>query len=183
MSFQTLPLLDPWMNPMIRVVITAPPTEGRIPYTIETVGTRLAVPIEGLAPDPLFDACRHLIELVAAPLDAEIGLFSERGAQEWSLRTQVGYGAERTEVSTPGGVKFPLYHRPPPAPHQQRTVQVIVERVALNDETPARSEGPLLRQHRRLKRQAGKGPVEPEPATKAKSPRKRKPIKSASRRR
>ena len=168
---------------MIRVVITGRPTEGRIPYEIETVGTRLAVPFQGLAADPLFDACRQLQDLKAAGDDAEIGLFSERGGKEWSLRTQVGYGSERTEVSTPTGVKFPLYHRPPPAPHQQRTVAEIIERVALNDETPAKSEGPLLRQHRRLKQQADTGPVGPEPAKKAKSPHKRKPVKSASRRR
>ena len=169
---------------MIRVVVTGTATEGRIPYTIETVGTRLSTPlISGLSADPLFDACRTLLDMNAADKDAAIGLFPERGAKEWTLRTQVGYGAERTEIVTPTGVKFPVYRRPSPAPHEQRTVAEIIERVALNDETPAKSEGPLLRQHRRLKQQADTGPVGPEPAKKAKSPHKRKPVKSASRRR
>jgi hypothetical protein len=81
---------------MIRMYLTGPGIEGRLPYRIDTEGTRLAVPYEGLASDPLIDACDYLAKNNAADLDAVVQLYNSptKHGDQWERRTQVGYGVK-----------------------------------------------------------------------------------------
>src|SRR5262245_13722356 len=94
---------------MIRVVV-GPAREGRFSYKVSTEGTRLSFPMEGLSATPLFDACRRLKELGAAPDEAVVGMFNDWSEPDnrFRLRTTVGYGAKMTvsEAMGKGGDKF-----------------------------------------------------------------------------
>src|SRR5262245_3237803 len=101
---------------MIRVVV-GPAREGRFSYKVSTEGTRLSFPMEGLSATPLFDACRRLKELGAAPDEAVVGMFNDWSEPDnrFRLRTTVGYGAKMTVSDPPqgSGVKFVPYTPPP----------------------------------------------------------------------
>lgn len=77
---------------MIRVLITGPAHDGRLPYRIETTGTRLATPYQGLDANPLYHACRKLQEWGVARDEAVIGLFNA-ATDRIQRQTTVGYGA------------------------------------------------------------------------------------------
>ena len=118
---------------MIRVLITGPAHEGRFPYRIETVGTRLATPYVGLDANPLYHACHKLQEWRAADDNASIGLFQRSGNPpelegimlgdtpfyldmgRLVRQTTVGYGAAiGAQPSTPEGSPPPQQKSPAP---------------------------------------------------------------------
>lgn len=81
----------PNVNPraMIRVTLTGYVREGRFDYRVETVNTRLAVPLLGLDADPLMAACTQLQSLAAADDGALVGLF-DPGAVRWKEYATLG---------------------------------------------------------------------------------------------
>ena len=141
---------------MIRVVITGSSVEGRFPYRIDTVNTRLAHPYTGLSEYPLYDGCKQLQIMGAAPDDALVGLFMEGGTGQFTRQTTVGYGANYGQWSggMPGG----------------RTAREMVER--LNGERPAISAEPPPPPHTSPERLADTGPDFPGSSTPGQSHRK-----------
>ena len=113
---------------MIRVVITGASVEGRFPYRIDVVNTRLAAPYKGLDAYPLYDACKKLQDLGAASDEALVWLFIEGGTGRFTRQTTVGYGANFGRWDglklgdTPvyfdiNGAQQAISEEPPPPPH------------------------------------------------------------------
>src|SRR5215475_6806045 len=125
------------IRPMIHIILRERAPEGRVHYRIETPGTRLAVPFDGLAVDPLMDACRKLRQLGAASDDALIGTFLRPGLGDTQFieRASVGYVATverqarsmaarqppRTPPASPGGTgRVPPEPPRPGSTHRKR---------------------------------------------------------------
>lgn len=185
---------------MIRVMITGQAQMGRFPYRIDTVGTRLAAPYNGLSAVPLVDACRVLKRLGAADEDAVIGLFNQ-GLAQWRERTTINYGVQSVVRGKhfiklkPGEPEQPGDEPPAeatdalkpsegaevaPGP-KERMSHVPEPRETAIAETPARSSAAPPAPHRPPASPAGRGRAEPEPATPKSSHRKPKPKGSGGR--
>ena len=140
---------------MICVVITGPPREGRYPYRIETVGTRLATPYRGLDAEPLYHACRKLQEWGAADDNAAIGLFkTSDSSNEFEglmlggtpvffdlgrliRQTTIGYGASAAAPATP--------EAEPPPPHKSPEFPTDKDQGSPKSNKPKKSHHPHLR--------------------------------------
>lgn len=166
---------------MIRITVTGAAVEGRLPFRIDTEGTRLASPINAMSAAPMFDACQMLRDTGVADANAQIGLFEE-GAVEPRYSTTIQFGAERRIVETPTGPKLESTTHKTVLPEGQRTVVEEIEHDELNAEMPTRSEEPPPPPRKSRGRPAGKGRVEKAPDKPAKSPHKRKPAVSSGRR-